>query len=157
MSGVTGDWDLRAATMVDLAALSRLELVVFGSDAWSSRSLADELAPHDAVAASSRGGLVASDGEGIVGYAFLRWTDDVGEIFRVAVVPAYRRQGVGTALVEALLQTARRQQCTSVLLEVGADNAAALRCYAQLGFTELDRRRGYYAGGVDALVLRATI
>ena len=38
-------------------------------------------------------------------------------------------------------------------LEVRADNAAAQRLYDRHGFVRTGVRRGYYAGGVDALVL----
>ena len=40
-----------------------------------------------------------------------------------------------------------------VILEVRADNDAARALYAGAGFTTLQTRRGYYPGGVDALVL----
>ena len=47
-----------------------------------------------------------------------------------------------------------------VVLEVRADNAAALALYADAGFTTVRTRRGYYrnpgSDPVDALVLRAS-
>jgi ribosomal-protein-alanine N-acetyltransferase len=41
-----------------------------------------------------------------------------------------------------------------MFLEVAADNAAARSLYAAAEFVEVGRRRRYYAGGADALVLR---
>jgi len=45
-----------------------------------------------------------------------------------------------------------------VMLEVRADNAAALALYGSTGYRVLTRRRGYYRpDGVDALVMRRTL
>ena len=42
-----------------------------------------------------------------------------------------------------------------MFLEVSAQNEPAQRLYAACGFVEIGRRARYYAGGIDALVLRA--
>lgn len=44
-----------------------------------------------------------------------------------------------------------------MLLEVAADNGAALGLYASLGFATINRRARYYTGGVDALVMELDI
>jgi ribosomal-protein-alanine N-acetyltransferase len=40
-----------------------------------------------------------------------------------------------------------------MFLEVAADNTAARALYAAAGYQQVGQRRGYYAGGIDALVL----
>ena len=47
---------------------------------------------------------------------------------------AFRRQGVGTALIEAVEAKARREGLRSVNLEVALDNDAALHMYEGLGY-----------------------
>lgn len=49
----------------------------------------------------------------------------------------FRRQGVGTALVEAVEDKARHEGLRSVNLEVALDNDAALRLYEGLGYQRL--------------------
>jgi len=48
---------------------------------------------------------------------------------------------------------------TSLFLEVGTENPAALALYAAFGFTKAGRRKAYYASGAgmgtDALILKA--
>ena len=61
--------------------------------------------------------------------------------------------GVGGLLLDALLAHAATLPPKPVSLEVRADNAAAQRLYDRRGFRRTGVRRGYYAGGVDALVL----
>ncbi len=53
-----------------------------------------------------------------------------------------------------LLAEAARRGAREVFLEVRADNPAAQTLYVALGFDALDTRRGYYPGGVDALIMR---
>ncbi len=57
----------------------------------------------------------------------LRW-------FALDVGAAYRRQGIGTALIESVEQEARRQRLTSGNLEVAVDNVDAIRLYERLGY-----------------------
>ena len=71
----------------------------------------------------------------------------------VAVAAPAQGTGLGARLRRALLEEAVRRGQRVVSLEVRADNEAAQRLYARHGFTRTGVRRGYYPGGVDALVL----
>jgi len=59
------------------------------------------------------------------------------EILNIAISPAFRRRGIGRAL---LSQAAGR----TLHLEVRASNAGTLAFYRALGFLESGRRRAYY-------------
>jgi [ribosomal protein S18]-alanine N-acetyltransferase len=139
---------IRRAEPADLDALASLERVVFGRGAWSPRSLEEELE----LAGHGRLLLVAVDGSDVVGYAALSYNDDYADLLRVVVNPDRRRQGVARRLCDEIL-VAVVPACTRVLLEVAADNLPAMQLYARLGFTEIDRRRRYYGGSVDAVVM----
>lgn len=52
----------------------------------------------------------------------------------IVVDPGARRQGAGSALVEALVRQAERAGCPAVEVEVAAQNDGALRMYANKGF-----------------------
>ncbi|MGI3776973.1 MAG: GNAT family N-acetyltransferase [Janthinobacterium lividum] len=88
------------------------------------------------------------------GMAMLRLAGDEAEVLTLAVLPAARGRGVGGALLAAGLAEAARLGAAAVLLEVAPGNAAARALYARAGFGEVGRRRGYYPGGGDALVMR---
>jgi ribosomal protein S18 acetylase RimI-like enzyme len=69
--------------------------------------------------------------------------DDTGatlHIADIALSPAWRGQGIGTAL---LLELARSAEPRGLTLEVAEENTAAQRLYAALGFTLAARRPGY--------------
>ncbi|HMA38177.1 MAG TPA: GNAT family N-acetyltransferase [Chloroflexia bacterium] len=97
------------------------------------------------VLAQDRAG--AAIGVGLLGIRGPRgWCGEFG------VVPAWRRQGVGRALLAALLAQARAAGLQDVRLEVAAANAPARRLYESAGF-QVRRALQNYAAGAAALGL----
>ncbi|MEZ4660055.1 MAG: ribosomal protein S18-alanine N-acetyltransferase [Caldilineaceae bacterium] len=80
-------------------------------------------------------------------------------IATIATHPQWQQRGLAKWLLINMLEKARQQGATQATLEVRAGNAAAQKLYAQLGFAEVGRRRGYYPPspkqrrGEDALLL----
>ncbi len=72
----------------------------------------------------------------------------------LAVDPDYQQQGLGQAMLYALLAAAYQRQLERATLEVRVSNQAALALYTKFGFREAGRRKRYYQDtGEDALVL----
>ncbi|MGA7932065.1 MAG: ribosomal protein S18-alanine N-acetyltransferase [Kovacikia sp.] len=72
----------------------------------------------------------------------------------LAVDPDYQRQGLGQALLWALLNSAHRRGLERSTLEVRISNQSALSLYEKFGFREAGRRKKYYQDtGEDALIL----
>ncbi len=95
----------------------------------------------------------AEDGK-IVGFcSFWRVLDEL-HINNLAVLPPYRRAGVGTALLAKVLGDAARLGAQRATLEVRQSNTPAQQLYERFGFAIAGVRRGYYSHPVeDALVL----
>ena len=89
----------------------------------------------------------------LLGFGCLWAILDEAHITILAVHPHHRRQGLGQALLIALLQAAFARGLSRATLEVRASNAACL-LYQKFGFKVAGRRRRYYQDtGEDALVL----
>lgn len=72
----------------------------------------------------------------------------------LAVNPHYQRQGLGQAMLIALLIAARNRGLERATLEVRASNQSALSLYQKFSFKLAGRRRRYYQDtGEDALIL----
>lgn len=141
---------LRPLRWWDVAGVVPLERELFGATAWSPEVFWAELAQE-----RTRWYVVAEDADGVLlGYAGLLHNGAEADVQTVAVAPAARRRGIGALLLRGLLGEAARCGCTSVMLEVRADNAAAIALYERFGFERISVRRGYYPGGVDAWVMR---
>ena len=79
---------------------------------------------------------------------------DEVHINNVAIRPAYRGLGMGTALLRHVLAEGRRLGARRATLEVRESNAGARRLYERLGFYVAGTRRNYYTSPVeDALIL----
>ncbi len=91
------------------------------------------------------------------GFALGRLAGPEAELLTLAVHPETRRQGVGSALVQAFEAEASARGADKALIEVSVENAAARALYRRLGYRKVGRRRAYYSGAtappVDALVL----
>ena len=131
-----------------VAELMPLETALFAPEPWTERLFWSELGQLE-----TRHYLVALAGEQVVGYAGLCDYPDEAFVQTIAVAPSAQGSGLGTRLLVALLDEAARRGQRTVSLEVRADNDAAQRLYARHGFRRAGVRRGYYAGGVDAVLL----
>ena len=71
----------------------------------------------------------------------------------IAVHPDHQGQGIGTALLRALLARADELQAP-VVLEVRTDNDTAIALYERHGFEQVGLRRRYYQpSGADAYTM----
>ena len=77
-----------------------------------------------------------------------------GYIAMLAVNDAFRRFGIGTALVCRSIERMREAGCDEVMLETEVTNAVALGLYEKLGFARDERLFKYYLNGVDAYRLK---
>jgi ribosomal protein S18 acetylase RimI-like enzyme len=101
--------------------------------------------------------LVVEWGGEIVGSGQLvPWGQDA-EIADLVVAPAFRRRGVGQALLIALLDAARSRGCRTVEIGADCDNEAALSLYRQLGFVDRQTVRLQIEGVERTLVYLARI
>lgn len=88
------------------------------------------------------------------GYGGMHFVCGEGYIDNIAVLPAMRQRGIGTIIVESLINFTETHNGIFVSLEVRESNAPAITLYTKLGFQENGRRRGFYTKPLeDALIL----
>ena len=116
---------------------------------WSENSITAELSNPLSL------WVVAVDGNTVAGYVGSQAVMGEADMMNLAVLPSYRRQGVGRYLVSELVAKLTDREVYSLTLEVRASNEAAVKLYDSLGFVQVGRRPNYYvAPKEDALILR---
>ncbi len=141
----TGEFCIVPLSDEHLSALAELEVLSF-SEPWSRESLA--------ILTGERGfGVVAMLDGRAVAYGGATFVLDEGNITNIATHPDFRGQGIGHAVVQALLRAAKEREITSVFLEVRPSNAPALALYRGEGFEEIGRRKNFYRHPTEDAIL----
>lgn len=83
--------------------------------------------------------LVAQFGSELVGTAMAGYDGHRGWVYYVVISPRYRRQGVGTALMERVEEGLARLGCPKVNLQVRASNEGVVSFYKKLGYQVEER------------------
>jgi ribosomal-protein-alanine N-acetyltransferase len=98
--------------------------------------------------------LVVRVGGKVVGYGGMWMMVDEAHITTFAVLPEWRRQGIGARLMLAMMQLASDLAARVATLEVRLSNDAARQLYARFGFRPVGIRPRYYSdNGEDALIM----
>ena len=144
--------------IVDITAVSRdlavrsiaqLEGELFGRGAWNANMVREELD------APARTYLLDVLEQAVVrGYAGFWYDGEDAELMTIGVGKAYQRQGIAAALLQVLVDEAKRQGASRMLLEVRVDNDPALALYQRFGFERMGLRKRYYQPeGIDAYTM----
>ena len=99
--------------------------------------------------------FVAKDeGNRVIGYIAVYIVRDEAFVENICVDEAFRRQGVGKALVEKAIDHCRANGASFLSLEVRRSNTAALGLYTGFGFDIEGTRKNYYSDpDEDALIM----
>jgi ribosomal-protein-alanine N-acetyltransferase len=141
---------IEPATWRDLNGLRHLEQICFPQDAWPLWDLIGVLTFSNVfrIKATANGqmvGFIAAD---------LHRSENLAWIATVGVLPEYRRQGIGSAL---LVTVEEQIGVSSIRLSVRVSNRPALNLYDRLGYHRYGTWPHYYADGEDALVLEKNL
>ncbi len=142
---------VRAGSLRDLMDVVRVEHRCFGQEAYSTTTLLLLLSRY------GRFFLVAEVDGRVVGYASATLRGKAGHLVSIAVLPEFRRLGIGKALLKALLERLREAGARSVTLEVSVRNKAAINLYLKMGFKAVGKITRYYQDGSDAIIMELSL
>lgn len=92
----------------------------------------------------------------IVGYCVASEEGNLAHLISIGVLREYRRRGVGTELIQALLGSLG-SAVRELRLEVKQGNTEAIKLYEDLGFRQVDFIENYYKDGSPALKMQLTL
>lgn len=144
---------MRAATVEDVVPVIALEREIAEAPHWSEAEYAAILNGD-----GLRRCLFITELDGklagfAVGKVVMAGSEALAELESVVVCVDVRRQGVGSALCEAVAGWCVAQGAAALELEVRSGSAGALGLYERLGFVRVGLRRRYYRDPVDDAVL----
>ena len=100
---------------------------------------------------------VSDDGKAVA-YVGMTVSQFEGNITNIGVLPEYRRQGLASLVLSALVDFAREKGIPNIFLEVRESNFGAIALYEKFGFVLCGRRPKFYRTPTeDALIMALTL
>jgi [ribosomal protein S18]-alanine N-acetyltransferase len=152
MTGELQEINIRHFSVADLSRVLEIEPASFTMvDAWSKsifrkwyRKCTDLF-------------IVAEISGIIVGYMCTYIEEKIGEIESIAVDPAFRRQGVASALMDYTFREMHAFGITTVELQVRTTNTGGIRFWQNLGFSSSGILPNFYDDGAEALQMKKSL
>lgn len=118
------------------------------SHPWSEQSFKDELKNKAAKY------LVAYSDMQVTGYVGMWEICGQCDITNIAVMPEFRRMGIGRKLLLSLIEYCQINSLSPITLEVRKTNTPAINLYRGMGFKDIGFRKKYYQDtGEDAIIM----
>jgi len=142
---------IRCLEESDLDQVCEIECAMF-SDPWSRQGFLDCLQLKHVIT------LVISKEDKIIGYGCLYLVLEEGDIMNIAIDAAFQGKGLGSRLLDALLDAGTLRGVKTFFLEVRKSNRPAINLYAAHGFEQIAVRKHFYQKPVeDALVMKKDV
>ena len=141
---------IRPASVADIRGMIALERDSPSAAHWPEPAYARVFSADSA----TRIAIVAEDREASVrGFAIARVVGEEVELENIVVDRKRRNQGLGTRLVERIMEKSKSRNASRLFLEVRESNPAARALYEKCGFVVSGRRRAYYTSPREDAVL----
>lgn len=116
-------------------------------DFWNEKILKDEFYNENSEY------FVICEDEIVCGFAGLWFNIDEAHIMNIAVRKDFRKNGIGSELLNFLIDEAKSKKKMCITLEVRDDNIPAIELYKKFNFDILGRRKKYYNNVNDAIIM----
>ncbi len=120
---------------------------------WSEKSFCDAVdSPNISICAAE------DENDGICGFMCVLIIAGEAELLNIAVDEKHRGHGIGSYLMDHMIDLAGRNNVERIFLEVRESNTPARSLYEKYGFEIIGKRRRYYTKPVeDAVLMQKTI
>ncbi len=144
------DITIEPATWRDLKELFQLEKICFQLDAWPILDILGVLTIPQIIR------FKAADQEKLVGFIAmdLRRSQQTAWIATLAVLPTYRKSGIGSTLIRI---SEDEVNLPKIRLSVRQSNQPAIQLYQKHGYQQIEVWKKYYKGGDNALVFEKNL
>ena len=133
---------IETASIKLLDEMYKIEEKCFEQEAFTKRQIAYLLTDYNTIA------LVAKSDSEIAGFIIAQVEIEnetlFGHIITINVLPAFRRKGTGSKMLQQIEAILKQKGISECHLEVREDNSAALKLYQKSGYAKVGRLEKYY-------------
>ena len=142
--------DIKKMEMIDLDEVLNIE-TFSSSHPWSKNMFIEEMKNPLAYCF-----IIIMQGiaeHKVMGFICFRKIEDESELLNICVHPQYRKMGIAKRLMDFYIEFCRKREIKSFYLEVNASNQPAVHLYHLFFYQSLGRRKKFYQGKFDALLM----
>lgn len=145
------NFTIEKMTLTDLENIKDILSTEF-DDFWNYNILKQELSNCNSYC------VVAKNNENIIlGFACEQFILDESNITNIVTRKTYRNNGIGSLLLENLIQISISKSMNSITLEVNENNTSAINLYKKYNFNTIGIRKKYYNNKDNALIMSLII
>ncbi len=148
MCKLQSKYQLNDMKIEDIKRLLVAEKICFPEEAWSERDF-NEILDYQ----FAKGFIIEDDKQNLIGYMLVLELNSQAELLNIAILPKYRKQGLGREIIDFWINTLSKRGFTEIFLEVRESNKNAINLYESIGFKTFEIRKNYYSDGEDALTM----
>ena len=138
--------EISQMSISDLDSISNILSTDF-DDFWTYSILKSELENPNSTY------IVAKQNNQVVGFGGIwRSIDDI-HITNIVVKKNLRNNGIGSMLLNKLIELSKKRNINSITLEVNTKNIPAIKLYEKYGFKNVGIRKKYYNNTDDAIIM----
>ncbi len=89
----------------------------------------------------------------IIGYIATSHVIDTMDIISIVIKKNYQRKGLASLLIKYILNFAKINNITNILLEVRITNTPAQKLYEKHGFKIINKRKNYYKNPIEDAII----
>ena len=134
-------------TSNDLNSIKNILISDF-DDFWDYNILNSELNCN-----SSKYIVIKTENNEIVGFSGLKIIVDEADIMNIVVKKSYRNLGLGSILLQNLINISKLQNLKSITFEVAENNLPAIHFYKKFMFKIVGIRPNYYNNETNAILM----
>lgn len=101
--------------------------------------------------------VVRNESNEIVGFGGIRLILDEADIMNIVTKKSFRNNGIGSIILQKLINLASDERLKSITLEVDENNKPAIHLYSKFGFKNIGIRNKYYNNTNNAIIMTKTL
>lgn len=121
-------------------------------DFWNYNILKEELESETSNYIVAKNGL-----NQIVGFGGYKILVDNADIMNIVTKKSCRKNGVGTLILQNIIDLIKSQNINHIILEVNENNIPAINLYKKFDFITIAKRKKYYNGTDNAIIMELEI
>ena len=121
-------------------------------DFWNYNILKKEIENENSILIEAK-----DEQQDILGFAGIQIILDEVDITNIVTKKNERNKGVGTLLLNKIIEISTQKYLRKINLEVNENNEYAIKLYKKFKFQEIGRRKKYYNGTETAIIMARNI